>query len=242
MDAFLSVVADWEWVLLLAVGILEFAILYKVRQEKRERDVLIAEMKSTRIELGRESYLAMIKETLGDAKRQVLFVSHSLTINMGQREREAIFGLYNESIDHRCITGRDPGKLREMWEQHRRGVEVRVSDLVMRSTFRYQVCDGAIVVLGFSKGGDDASRKGMLIDNVFFARVLQEHFLRAWKDSQPFSEYLREVINSDMSPELATSVGDLADEWKLPAEERISFEKLLAGPPQARHQAPNEPV
>ena len=205
--------------LLLAVGAIEVLILYKVNQERRERAVLISEMKATRVELGRESYVAMLKETLGSARTRVYFVSHTLTSTMGADEKDAMFALYQPGRDHRCITGTDPGKIREMWEQHRRGVAVRVNELVMRSTFRYQVCDGSVAVLGFADEGDDASRKGIRVANVYFGRMLQEHFLRTWELSTPFLKYVADVIARTNGPELAFSLPELASQWSLTDDE-----------------------
>jgi hypothetical protein len=216
-------IARWEWLLLVAVAAIELLILRKVREERRERDILIGEMKATRVELGRESYLAMIKETLGGAKRCVYFVSHTLTLNMVVAEKQALFDLYKTSRDHRCITGPDSGKIREMWEQARMGVKVRVNDLVMRSTFRYQVCDASVAVLGFADEGDDASRKGMRIENVYFAKILEDHFLRTWEASTPFLDFVVEIIARANGPELSFSLADLAEQWALTEDERTSL-------------------
>lgn len=231
MTEVLSFVAQWEWLLLLSVAALEAVILRQIYQERRERSALIAEMKSTRAELGRESYLAMIKDTLAAATNEVYFVSHSLTAGMSMREKESIFSLYRKGRDHRCIVARDPGKLREMWEQHRQGVQLRVNDVVMRSTFRYQVCDGRVVVLGFSGGGDEASRKGICVENAFFAGVLRQHFLSSWALSQPFLKYVKEVLMEHKSPEVPPSLAAISAEWALLETEEALVRGYLGIPP-----------
>ncbi len=240
MELILEFVARWEWLLLLGVGVLEALILWKIYQENRERAILIGEMRSTRIELGRESYLAMIKDALANAKHQVFFVSHSLTSNMTEHEKASIFKLYHSGLDHRCITGRHPGKVREMWEQHRHGVKLRVNDLFLESTFRYHICDGHVAILGFAGESDEASVKGTLIDSIYFSHVLQQHFLDTWDNSQPFLDYVREILTQPRSTELASSLSEISTEWGLYPGEQQLVQQLLT--PHSETSMANEEI
>ena len=79
MDNILQAIRQWEWLLLVVVIIVEVVILFKMSRERRERNKLIDEMQTTRVELGRESYLSMMKGGLEKANRYVYFVSSSLT-------------------------------------------------------------------------------------------------------------------------------------------------------------------
>jgi hypothetical protein len=229
MDTILQIVKEWEWLLLLAVAILETFILFNIFREKREREKLIAEMQTTRVELGRESYLTMMKGALENTNRYVYFISHTLTSTMSETQKDNIFKLYKKGIDHRCITGNDPGKIKFMWEQKRRGVQVRVNNLVMWSTFRFQVFDDRIAVLGFAEEGDEESRRGILITNPFFCRMLKEHFITTWEDSQHMDDYIREIVSNIAGPELGSSLIDLAQEWALCDEEKEELKEILNG-------------
>jgi len=227
LHSFLEVVLKWEWLLLLAVGILEVLILWNVSKEKREREKLIVEMQHTRVELGRENYLSMIRDTLGKSKHYVYYVSHSLTSGMTDHEKNEMYERIPSNLDHRCITGKDPGKIKYMWEQRRQGIEMRVNDYVMQSTFRFQVSDDIYAVLGFADQGATESRKGILIDNLFFCRMLKRHFLRLWDESVPLDLYLLEVLRITSGPEISSTLEDNAREWDLKDEEVEHLRKLV---------------
>lgn len=230
MDTILQIVKEWEWLLLLAVAILETVILVSSFREKREREKLIAEMQTTRVELGRESYLTMMKKALEKTNRYVYFISHTLTSTMSETQKDEIFKLYKkEGIDHRCITGNDPGKIKYMWEQKRKGVQVRVNDLVMWSTFRFQISDDRIAVLGFADEGDEESRKGILITNPYFCKMLKEHFITTWEDSQLMDDYIKEVVSNIVGHEPGSSLTDLEQEWGLRDKEKEELKEILNG-------------
>lgn len=227
MDALLEVVREWGWVLLLSVGILEVVILISIFREKKERDKLVREMQTTRIELGRGSYLAMIKDALGKSVNYVYFISHSLTLTMTEDQKHSIYRLYRKGVDHRCLTGKDPSKIRYMWEQRRAGVQVHVSDLVTASTFRFQVSDDKFAILGFADEGNQESRKGILITNPYFCRMLRQHFLRVWEESLPLEDYVKVTMSTLSGPELGLSLDELAVEWGLNEEEKTYLRRII---------------
>ncbi len=238
----LDTIQDWEWVLLLSVGTLEIVILINIFRERSERGKLIGEMRNTRVELGRESYVAMIKDTLGSATSYVYFVSHTLTAPLSEAEKEAIYQLYKPGLDHRCITGKDPGKIQYMWEQRRRGVQVRVNDLLMVSTFRFQLCDDTVAALGFAEGGDEQSIKGILVGNPYFCRMLKQHFLRTWEDSEPLEDYVKEVLPILEGPEMGSSLEELAQAWNLNDDERRELTDIVSADKSQRpRSAPARP-
>lgn len=222
-DRLLSFVHDWEWILLLLVGILEVAILILVFRERKERSNLIKEMENTRIEvgrLGRESYLSMIKDALQNSTHYVYFISHTLTSTMTDEQKETVYRLYKRGTDHRCITGKDPTKIRYMVEQRRKGVQVRVNDLTVVSTFRYQVSDDRFAVLGFSEQETVQSTRGILITNPQFCRMMKQDFLRTWENSLPLEDYLKSVLSTIAKNEVDSPVEWLAKEWDLNEEEK----------------------
>jgi hypothetical protein len=226
----LAFVREWDWLLILALLAVELLILWKIHEEKKERTILVREMRTTRVELGREKYIEMIKTSLRSATQEVLFFSHSLTTDMSAEEKKELFDSYKNNIDHRCLTGRDPRRIAAMWEQHRHGVAVRVNEVVLHSTFRCQVCDRTSAILGFSNEGDERSRKGILVENLYFARVIRDYFLRVWDVSQPFELYVKEIIEASGKMEPGLSLYDLACEWHLTPEEINNLEAATATP------------
>lgn len=80
--------------------------LIKIGEEKRERTALVTAMQTTRVALGREKYIEMVKQTLKTAKSEVLFLSHSLTTSMSKADKKDLFGAYAHKKGelHRCIT------------------------------------------------------------------------------------------------------------------------------------------
>lgn len=223
----LQVIREWEWLLLTLVAILEVTILYISFKEKREREKLIHEMEVTREELGREKYIIMIKETIKNSSQYIYFISHSLTSNLGEKQKDEIYQLYKKGIDHRCITGKDPGKIKYMWEQRRNNVEIRVNEFILMSTFRYQVCDDKFAVLGFADEGDEESRKGILIKNLYFCRQQKQNFLKLWDESEIFENYIKEVI-SKISPDLSYTVEDFSKEWNLNDIEKQELSMIIS--------------
>lgn len=224
-------IAEWEWVLLIAVIAVEIRILWNVSKERREREKLIVEMQQTRVELGRENYLSMIRDALGKAEHYVYYVSHTLTSNMTEREKDEMYSRIphgkDKHLDHKCITGKDPGKIKYMWEQKRYGIQIRVLDYVMQSTFRFQVSDDFYAVLGFSDQGAAESQKGILINNLYFCKMLKQHFLRLWHDSIEFDTYVKELIKNSSDREGSSSLEELTREWDLNAEEVNHLKSLV---------------
>jgi hypothetical protein len=225
----LDLIKEWEWVLVAAVGVIELVILWTVAKEKKERESLIEEIQATRIELGREHYGAIILSDLKAAEEYVYFVSHSLGDDSSEKYREDIYRSYKPSVTHRGITGADPGKIKYMWEQRRHGVDLKINMLVMASTFRFQVCDDRVTVLGFAERGDETTRKGIAIRNPFFSRVMRQHFLTFWAESTSFDQYVATTARSLLGDGLC-NIDQLQREWCISEEERDYLSELLQLP------------
>jgi len=228
LEIALEIIREWEWLLLILVASLEGIILINSSKERKERNKLIDEMQVTRVELGRENYLTMIKGGLKKSTSYVYFVSHSLTSIFNEKEKNEIYQLYKRDIDHRCITGKDPGKIKYMWEQRRNRVQVRVNELLLISTFRYQVVDDKSAVLGFAEEGDDESRKGILITNPYFCRMQKQYFLNIWEESETFESYIKSVVSNLLGPELNYSLEELTKDWCLNDHEKQELKNLLS--------------
>jgi len=217
-----------EALLLCAVGILELTILFKIPKEKKGRIELIGELRTTRVVLGREPYLNIIKRTLEESRVSVYFVSNSLTSNMSESDKSDIYRRYRTSIDHRCIAGKDAGKIKYMWEQRRKGVEVRVNNYVMISTFRFQVCDDDVAVLGLSQEDNEQSRQGILIGDRDFCRMLKDNFLRYWDESETLEEFTKDIALEAMKPNPSvTLLEELSQKWSLEETEKNEIKRLL---------------
>ena len=154
------------------------------------------------------------KDVVRGGSKQVV-----IDTTMSEAEKESIYSLYKPNVDHRCITVKDPGKIRLMFEQKRKGVQVRVNDIVMVSTFRYHLFDDRISVLGFAESGDRQSQKGILIDNPYFSRMLKDHFIRTWQDSMPLEEYVKQFISTAKGAEVGSDTKMFASEWCISEEE-----------------------
>jgi len=229
MEKILEIIREWEWLLLVLVATFEVIILVNSSKERKEREALIQEMQVTRIELGRENYLTMIKDLLKKSSSYVYFVSHSLTSNLNEKQKDEIYQLYKKGIDHRCIAGKDPGKIKYMWEQQRNGVKVRVNDLLLISTFRYHIVDDNFSVLGFSEEGDEETRKGILITNPYFCRMQKQYFLKMWDESETLESYIKSTVSNLISPELDYSFEELAKDWGINDDEKPKLKAILEG-------------
>jgi hypothetical protein len=223
----LAVIRDWEWLLIIALLAVEVVILMKIGEEKRERTALVTDLRTTRVELGREKYIEMVKRELRAAQKEVLFLSHSLTTSMSSADKEDLFAAYahKKGEVHRCITGPDPRRIPAMWEQRRHKVEVRVNAFVLYSTFRFQVCDAKVTVLGLSKEGDELSRTGVLITNVYCAAMMREYFAKLWEASQSFEDYLKDELRRIKS-QPGVSIENLSEGWGLESTERLELEAI----------------
>ncbi len=222
----IGLIHDWEWVLLVAVVVLESTILVHALREARERKHLVAEMRDTRVELGRESYIAMKREALEAAEDYCCFVSHTANADLAVAG-EDVSRLYSRGVDYRCITGNEPGHLRDMFEQHRRGVQVRVNPTVSVSTFRFHVWDGQGAVLAFSDEADEMDVRGIRAVNPYFARILRQHFDSMWEQSRPWHEWAAMLLAQVSGPETESPVDELADQWELPDRERDELDELM---------------
>ena len=221
-------IQDWEWILLITVAVLEATILVHALRETRERHHLVSEMRDTRVELGRESYLAMKREALEVAEEYCYFVSRTANADLSIAGERSFESLYSEGVDYRCITGNDPSRLRDMFEQHRQGVAVRVNPMVTVSTFRFHVWDDRGAILAFSGEADEMDVRGIRAVNPYFARVLKQHFETMWAQSLPWYEWASSFLMQVSGTEAHSPVGELAEQWSLPDPEREALEDLLA--------------
>jgi hypothetical protein len=220
LNEFYSLLDKWELLILLTVAILEIYILVHAKKEKKEREILIRQLESTRIELGRESYLVLIKEGLKNAKRYLYFTSHTLTSTMDSKQKDEMFSLYKK-IDHRLIAGKDVSKIKFMLEQQRKGVNVRVNDLILISSFRFQVSDDNTAILGFSKDGNNSSRKGIKITDAFFCKAQKEHFINLWDQSEALNIFIKKTLEKFKNDNLENILDEFILEWELTEDEKI---------------------
>jgi hypothetical protein len=218
---------QWEWVLLGLITILEVTILVQAVRESRERHHLVREMQSTRVELGRESYVAMKRDALLDAKRHVSFVSRTLNADLGLLGDRDFERLYRPGVRYRCITGNDPTRLREMFDLHRRGVEVRLNPLVVVSTFRFHVWDDKGAILGFSAEAEEHEIRGIEAMNSYFSRVLHQHFDQMWEQSVPWQEWAGTFVFDAKGTEAENPVEELAEQWSLSDDATGELRELL---------------
>jgi len=229
MATVLGFMRSWEWILLVMVAGLEATILVHALRESRERTHLVAEMRDTRVELGRESYLAMKREALETAEQYCCFVSRTANADLGVVGERALQSLYSLGVTYRCITGNDPSLLREMFEQHRRGVLVRVNPMVMVSTFRFHVWDDRGAILAFSDEADETDVRGIRAVNPYFSRVLKQHFESMWAQSVPWDEWAAKFLMQVSGTEAFSPVEELAEQWALTDADRRALEELLRG-------------
>jgi hypothetical protein len=227
MEMVLATIERWQWVLLAVVAVLEVSILLHALRESRERRHLVGEMRHTRVELGRESYVAMKRNALQEAHEYVHFVSLTLNADIGILDSHDAARLYRPSVRYRCITGNDPTRLREMFDLHRRGVEVRVNPMVIVSTFRFHVWDDTGAILGFSSEGDEHEIRGIEAINPHFSRVLRQHFDGMWDQSMSWQEWAAAFMLGATGTESASPVDELAEQWDLSADSARVLRELM---------------
>lgn len=227
MLSVLGFMRSWEWVLLLMVAALEATILVHALRESRERTHLVSEMRDTRVELGRESYLAMKREALEVAEEYCCFVSRTANADLAAVGERMMDSLFTRGVTYRCITGNDPSRLRDMFDQHRRGVLVRVNPMVMVSTFRFHVWDDRGAILAFSDEADEMDVRGIRAVNPYFARVLKQHFESMWAQSVPWEEWATRFLMQVSGTESESPVDELAGQWALSDADRRALGQLL---------------
>lgn len=230
MAGVIAFIHEWEWVLLAAVAILEISILLNSMHETRERRHLTREMETTRVELGRESYVSMKRNALLDANREVCFVSRTVNADVEQPGGYRPERLYRRGVRYRCITGTDPSKLRDMFELHQRGVEVRVSPFVILSTFRFHVWDDKGAVLGFSVEAEEDEIRGIEAMNSYFSRMLRQHFEELWVGATPWEEWAASLLLSATDSEAPNPIVELTHQWGLSEVDALELREALAAP------------
>lgn len=228
METAIEFVHAWEWVLLVAVIILEVSILANAVREGRERRHLVREMATTRVELGRESYVAMKRNALLNASRHVSFVSRTANSGLvpeGGRRPERLF---KPGVRYRCITATDPSLLRAMFEMHMEKVDVRVSPSVILSTFRFHTWDDRGAVMGFSGEAEEDEVRGIEAINPYFSRVLRQHFDGLWEHAIPWQEWAGTLLVNAQGSEESDPVGELAAQWSLTDADAMRLDEALA--------------
>ncbi len=215
MEAVIDFIHTWEWVLLVSVIILEVSILVNAVHEGRERRHLVREMETTRVELGRESYVAMKRNALLNASRHVSFVSRTANSDLVTESVRGAERLYKTGVRYRCITATDPSLLRAVFEMHLQGVEVRVSPAVILSTFRFHTYDDRGAVMGFSGEAEEDEVRGIEAANPYFSRMLRQHFDRLWEQATPWQEWARTLLVDVQETAEVEVVAELAAQWLL---------------------------
>lgn len=231
MAGVIAFIHEWEWVLLAAVAVLEISILLNSMHETRERRHLTREMETTRVELGRESYVSMKRNALLDANREVCFVSRTVNSDVDQPGGYRTDRLYRPGVRYRCITGTDPSRLRDMFELHRRGVEVRVSPFVILSTFRFHTWDDKGAVLGFSVEAEEDEIRGIEAMNTYFSRMLRQHFEELWASATPWEAWAAPLLLSAAAPDATNPVVELTHQWDLSETDALELHDALAAHP-----------
>lgn len=228
VDAVIDFVHAWEWTLLVAVIILEVSILANAVREGRERSHLVREMATTRVELGRESYVAMKRSALLDAGSHLSFISRTANSNLDMGGGHRSGRLYKPGVRYRCITGTDPSLLRAMFELHLQGVDVRVSSSVILSTFRFHTWDDRGAVMGFSGEAEEDDVRGIEALNPYFSRVLRQHFDRVWEHAIPWQEWAGELLSDAQGAEGPEPFAELAAQWSLTDADAAKLDEALA--------------
>ncbi|MDZ4168242.1 MAG: hypothetical protein U1E26_01115 [Coriobacteriia bacterium] len=229
MGAIIEFIHTWEWTLLVAVIVLEISILVNAVREGKERNHLVREMETTRVELGRESYVAMKRSALLEAGRRLDFISRTANSDLETIGNNGTEHLYKPSVRYRCITATDPSLLRAVFQLHLNGVEVRVSSSVVLSTFRFHTWDDRGAVMGLSAEAEEHEVRGIEAINPHFSRVLRQHFDRIWENSVPWQEWAAALLIDAQGFEDMEPIAELAAQWSLNESDASSLERALAG-------------
>jgi len=229
MEAIIDFIHTWEWVLLASVIILEVSILVNAVHESRERRHLVREMETTRVELGRESYVAMKRNVLLNASRTVSFVSRTANSDLLADGVWRLERLYKPGVRYRCITATDPNLLRILFDMHSQGVDVRVSASVIVSTFRFHTWDDRGAVMGFSGEAEEEDEvRGIEVVNPYFSRMLRQHFDSLWEQATPWQEWARTMLTDMQGATEMEIVAELATQWSLNDADSDRLEEALA--------------
>ena len=187
-----------EVLLLLAVILVESFTLIRMDYEHKERQRLERSLLDTRVELGRENYLRLIRFGIKDAESEVLFTTRSMTTSQKEPLMEEVIRASVEKkgrITHRGIIAPRHETIAGAYELIKKAnVEIRFHDYYNSSSLRFIIIDRKKTILAIARP-DQPSELAYWIESHTLASGLSSEFERLWNDgsSKRFEQYLDEV-------------------------------------------------
>ncbi len=210
---------------LLAITVL--LLLYSIREGRQRSRMMLEVARATRT-LTRLEYFQMVGDAIAAAEVEVIgcVTGHRQKGAEDLRRVNHLLVLIEKAVGRRVkvhyLLPKFHDRLYMGYFYTRAGAEVRYTTNAEVYSVRYSVVDSNLVVVGIPEAiGDEApTNKGHLLPSEVLAGVIRSHFYDCWAQSQPFEDYLREVM-----AQTGTSVERLAAETRL---EKGKLEELLA--------------
>jgi hypothetical protein len=222
------------WVL-----VVQFYILYRMMEERRERERVIEDLNSFRISLGRSNYMQEIARAISEANEAVVFTSTTMEASWNSSDqRRIVEGIKRRERErpkyvHRGLIARRaeaiPGALELLCDTR---VDVRMSDAILMSRVRFVVRDQSFSVIGVAEGqptiaNQPATKRSVSVEGAMLATALRQRFDQLWENAISPWKYIDELIAAASHNNVSFTKDNVLDLLNIPHERRKDISALL---------------
>jgi hypothetical protein len=222
------------WVL-----VVQIYILYRMVEERTERERVMEDLNSFRVSLGRSNYMQEIARAISEANEAVVFTSTSMEASWNSNDQrrvvEAIKRRERErpKYVHRGLVARRaeaiPGALELLCDTR---VDVRMSDAILMSRVRFVVRDQNFSVLGVAEGqptiaNQPPTRRSVSVDGTMLATALRQRFDQLWENGISPWKYIDELIAAASHNNVSFTKDHVLDLLNIPHDRRKDIAALL---------------
>ena len=222
------------WVL-----VIQFYILYRMHNERRERDQVVEDLNAFRISLGRSHYMQEIARAISQADESVVFTSATMEASWDSSDQryivEAIKRREKErpKYVHRGLIARRaeaiPGTLELLCDTR---IDLRMSDAILMSRVRFVVRDHAFSVIGVAEGNptiayQPETRRSVSVESAMLGTALRNRFDQLWENGISPWKYIDELIAASSHHNVSFTREDVMDLLNIPHQKRKDVSALL---------------
>ena len=219
--------------------VVQFYILYRMVEERRQREHVMEDLNAFRISLGRSNYMQEIARAISDANEAVVFTSTTMEASWKSNDQrrivEAIKRRERErpKYVHRGLIARRaeaiPGALELLCDTR---VELRMSDAILMSRVRFVVRDQNFSVIGVAEGqptiaNQPETKRSVSVDGAMLGTALRQRFEQLWENGISPWKYIDELIAAASHNNVSFTKDNVLDLLNIPHERRKDISALL---------------
>ena len=222
------------WVL-----VVQIYIVFRLVDERSEREQVVEDLNAFRISLGRSHYMHEIARAISEADEAVVFTSATMEASWNSRDQRRIVEAVKRrererpKYVHRGLVARRaeaiPGALELLCDTR---IDIRMSDAILMSRVRFVVRDHAFSVIGIAEGTptiayQPETRRSVSVESTMLATALRQRFDQLWENGISPWKYIDELIAASSHNNVSFTKDDVLELLNIPHDRRKDISALL---------------